>query len=63
MESLGAQIREAWLKGLEEDPKVDRTMLEALRKALTEHGTLDREMLRTILDEALDVAARQTEAT
>jgi hypothetical protein len=52
LESLRAQIREAWLRRLEEDPKVDRTLLAALREALPEDGILDRETLRAVVEKA-----------
>jgi hypothetical protein len=52
VESLRAQIREAWLRRLEEDPKVDRKLLAALREALPEDGILDRATLRTAIEQA-----------
>lgn len=50
LESLRAQIREAWLRRLEEDPRVDRRLLAALREALPADGILDRETLRAMVE-------------
>lgn len=52
MESLRAQIRDAWIKRLEDDPTVDRRLLERLKKAVSTDGLLSRAALATLVEQS-----------